>query len=81
MSDKYTVKEIIETLQITYKPEDKILIMWWDKDLPYVDHTISDLMWDSVLDSFGGRDFDIPSGMIWDSIAEKIEEKYKETGM
>ncbi len=81
MSDKYTVKEIIEVLQNTYKPEDKILIMWWDKTLPYVEHTVSDLVWQSTLENIGERALDIPSEMIWDVITENIELAYKELGM
>lgn len=81
MSDKYTVKEIIEVLQNTYKPEDKILIMWWDKTLPYVEHTVSDSVWQSTLENIGERALDIPSEMIWDVITENIELAYKELGM
>lgn len=80
MSDKYTVKEIIQILQDTYKPEDKILVMWWDKTLPYVEHNISDSVWQSVLEGLGESSLDIPSGMIWDTITEKIELAYKELG-
>jgi len=29
----HTVGEIIKALQSMYKPEDKILVMWWDKNL------------------------------------------------
>lgn len=81
MSDRFTVKEIIKALQDTYNPEDKILIMWWDKNLSFVEHTVSDSVWETVLNQISDNDMDYPSGLIWDTITEKIELAYKELGM
>jgi len=80
MSNRFTVKEIIETLQQTYKPEDKILIMWWDKNLSYVEHTVSDSVWETVLNRIPDHALEFPSGLVWDTITEEIELTYKELG-
>ena len=75
MSERYTVGEIIEVLTSTYKKDDKILVMWWDKTLPYLDYKeISDDVWQKALDSIEEGALDIPSGIIWDTIAEKLLE-------
>lgn len=75
MTKKYTVGEIIDVLTSTYKRDDQILVMWWDKTLPYLDYKeISSEVWEKALDSIQDGSLDIPSGIIWDSIAEKLLE-------
>lgn len=78
--DDHTVSEVIKALQSMYKPEDKILVMWWDKNLPYLEHTPSDSVWEKVLNKVAGGPLDYASGLIWDTIAEEIELTYKELG-
>jgi hypothetical protein len=61
-----------------YNPDDEIIVMWWDKNLDYLgdEHTVSDITditWSNVLKQLGEDIFDIPSGMIWDKIAENIK--------
>lgn len=81
MSERYTVGEIIEVLTSTYKKDDKILVMWWDKTLPYLDYKeITDEVWQKALDSIEEGSLDIPSGMIWDTIAEKLLEEIEKSG-
>jgi hypothetical protein len=62
-----------------YNPDDEIIVMWWDKNLDYLEHTVSDITWSNVLKQLDGDIFDIPSGMIWDTISEQIELYYRAT--
>lgn len=67
------VQEIIDILKDMYNPEDEILFLWWDKDLSYIDNNpVSKGEWSEVLRLLGEDDFQIPSGMIWDTIAETL---------
>lgn len=80
MKEMHKVSEIIKALQEMYNPDDKIIAMWWDRNLPYLEHTVSEKVWSDVLDKLEFEQFEIPSGMIWDTIAEAIEAYYKKNG-
>jgi len=80
MSEEHTVSEIIKTLQSTYKPEEKILVMWWDRSLPYFEHTPSESVWERALERISDGALDYPSSLVWDTIAEEIDLIYKELG-
>lgn len=75
MTKRHTVAEVIEVLNTLYKPDDQILIMWWDKTLPYLGYKeISNTVWEKTLDLLDEGELDLPSGIIWDTIAEKLVE-------
>lgn len=45
----------IELLQKYYKPEDEIIITWWDKEnveTYHIDHPISDEEWVTLVESY-----------------------------
>ena len=64
----WTVGQIIKELQTVYKPDEKIVCIWWDKSLPYLDREITRPEWEKVLELINEEDFNIPNSMIWDMI-------------
>lgn len=74
MSKINTVGELIKTLKEIYSEDEKIFCMWWDRNLAYLgDKEYPDWAWEKALDTVQDGSLDIPSGMIWDTIAEHIQ--------
>lgn len=70
----WTVGQIIEELKRAYQPDEKIVCVWWDKSLPYLDREITRPEWEKALELIGEEEFGIPNSIVWDTITEKLTE-------
>lgn len=53
------VKQIIENLQKFYKPEDTLIVAYWDKDIVeryLITETLTDDQWETLVDDWEAGD-------------------------
>lgn len=72
------VKQIVENLQKYYKPDDDLVIAWWDKE--YFDECITDMGYDLTkddLETIGGMSIDTEyvSNEITDYVRELVSDR------